>query len=371
VAQADDAITAEAIKADQYYQASNVVDATPLYEELTKRDPTNAVFAERLAFCLAAQYQVLPDGEAKKALYQRAKTEMERARALGDDSSLIHTIAEQLATYAGTSGVPDNEATERMREAEAAFTRGDLDAALTKYQAIAEADPKSYEARLFAGDVFFRKGQLDQAAEWYGKAVAVDPDRETAYRYWADALVQTGDHEGALTKLLEAIIAEPYTPRPWDGLQAWARRHHAKLARPSVALSTGATITSEKANTLTIHLDPKAKAGDISADGMIYATTRGLWRSEIFAKRFPAEKQYRHSLPEEAEALKMVLVTAEPAVIERRYHDLAQLDKDGMIEAYVLLSAPDEGISKDYAGYRAEHRELLQSYLRKYVVKRR
>ena len=47
---------------------------------------------------------------------------------------------------------------------------------------------------------------------------------------------------------------------------------------------------------------------------------------------------------------------------------LIALDKDGMLECWVLLSHADQGIAQDYAAYRATHRELLHAYMDKYVV---
>ena len=47
-----------------------------------------------------------------------------------------------------------------------------------------------------------------------------------------------------------------------------------------------------------------------------------------------------------------------------------RLDKDGMIEPYVLLNAADRGIAQDYAAYRADHRDQLYAYIERYVVHR-
>jgi hypothetical protein len=47
---------------------------------------------------------------------------------------------------------------------------------------------------------------------------------------------------------------------------------------------------------------------------------------------------------------------------------LVKVYRAGMIEPYVLLSAADEDISKDYAAYRASNREQLARYLGDFVV---
>jgi cytochrome c-type biogenesis protein CcmH/NrfG len=79
---------------------------------------------------------------------------------------------------------------EVMRAGEAAFTRGDMQGALSAYQQALLLDPKVYDAALFSGDVCFRLDQVEKSYEWYARAAQIDPDQETAYRYWGDALIR-------------------------------------------------------------------------------------------------------------------------------------------------------------------------------------
>jgi hypothetical protein len=100
-----------------------------------------------------------------------------------------------------------------------------------------------------------------------------------------------------------------------------------------------------------------------------------LWREDKFAKAFPAEKQYRHSLAEETAALESVLVVlqqlkVENARMEPGLRELWQLNRDGMIEPFILLNAVDSGIARDYAVYRAAHRSMLHDYIERHVVHR-
>lgn len=41
-----------------------------------------------------------------------------------------------------------------------------------------------------------------------------------------------------------------------------------------------------------------------------------------------------------------------------------------MLEPYVLLSAADDGIARDYPAYRAAHRDRLHAYVERYVLSR-
>ena len=47
---------------------------------------------------------------------------------------------------------------------------------------------------------------------------------------------------------------------------------------------------------------------------------------------------------------------------------LLRLQRAGMIEPYVLLSAADEGIAQDYPEYRAKNRDKLEQYLSTFIV---
>ena len=103
---------------------------------------------------------------------------------------------------------------------------------------------------------------------------------------------------------------------------------------------------------------------------------KAKWQSENFKKEFPNEKQYRHSLPEESQALSTaaaVVSGGEKDTQAKKITDpdlaiLLELYRARMIEPYVLLSAADQGISQDYDGYRARHRDKLEAYLNQFVV---
>jgi hypothetical protein len=97
---------------------------------------------------------------------------------------------------------------------------------------------------------------------------------------------------------------------------------------------------------------------------------------EKFKKTFPSETQYRHSLAEEADSLRAAASVAESN--SKKSKNVATADPDiallvriydaKMIEPYVLLSAPDQGIAADYVAYRERHREQLEQYLSQFIV---
>jgi hypothetical protein len=114
----------------------------------------------------------------------------------------------------------------------------------------------------------------------------------------------------------------------------------------------------------------------------MYGLSKAGWRGHDFNKQFPGEKQYRHSLPEEAGSLELA-ATAWMNATESGKHAkkqasaapedpnlalLLQLYQAKMLEPYVLLNAADDGIAQDYSRYREKNRDKLEQYLSRYVV---
>jgi tetratricopeptide (TPR) repeat protein len=349
------------------YEQHNLLGALPIYERLSARLPENTEYAERAAECLMTAVQSMAPGAERDAAFEREKAAAARARALGANGPLLQIVLDHAAQPQPSASA--GMANPKMALAEQAFGRADFDTALKLYLEIADADPKSYESRLYAGDVYFQRHDIARAGEWYGKAVAVDPDRETAHRYWGDALAKDGQRGAAYEHFREAVIADPYSRRAWLALSTWAKSTHAELVHPRIPAPRGAVTANDKGG-MTISVDAKSTT-QAGAAWLTYSMTSVLWRESKFKEAYPDEGTYRHSLAEEVTALKMALVVAgDAAKNTKEYGDLARLDADGMLEPYVLLSAPDEGISKDYAGYRASHRDQLRTYIDRYVVHR-
>jgi hypothetical protein len=182
---------------------------------------------------------------------------------------------------------------------------------------------------------------------------------------------------------VDAIIAEPYTRRPYVGLGQWADRHSVSLSHLKIDIPTN--VVSGKPGEINITVDDLALKGstdDGSAAWIMYGRRRSTWmdrkngvRSEKFAKAFPNEQAYRHSLPEELEGLQGVVESVRVQVKEKpgtkltpSLQNLMKLNDAGLIEAYVLFVRPDESIVRDYFTYRKSNREKLKQYWLKFVV---
>jgi tetratricopeptide (TPR) repeat protein len=337
-----------------------------------KRHPDSPVFAERLAFSLMAVAGSNANPEEGAAQWARARELAETAAKLGDQSQIEKMILETTKQpYKGIASA-GGETTQLMTAAEQAFTRGDLDSALAKYEQIYALDPKVYEAALFAGDVEFRKKDVAEAGKWFARAIAIDPNRETAYRYWGDALDGAGKITEARDKFIAAIVAEPYNKRSSVGLVNWAKRNGFTLKPPDIHLPAGPTITTKDGKTQTnITIAPEKKGDNSNSAWLIYQMQRALFQGDMFAKAYPEEKKYRHSLEEEVEAIGSALTVDGESKSKHPDPNLLALRKlsdAGLLESWILLDDADDGIAQDYAKYRDAHRDKLTQYIREYWI---
>lgn len=366
----------EAARANALYEAGKKVDALPLYEDLAKNYPNAMLYQERLAACLDAAAFQTSDPAQIKALRTRERDSARRAVQLGDKVNYVQDMAniDPDATVTVAQGSP---AEALMNDAERAFAAGDYQTAMAKYVAAAAVDPHLYLAALYAGDAAYSQHDLPTAAQWFAKAIAIDPNRETAYRYWGDAIVRYGnDPEAAKNKFIDAIVAEPYNKYAWQGLQQWAVRVKAVLSSPKIDRPAAPVVDPKNPKNITININPDQMT-DQNDEGSFawtaYSMKRALYRGDEFKKQFPNEKEYRHSLKEEDEALTMVVTLVRekkiaPDKLDESLRNLLEVYDAGMLDCWILINGADQGIAQDYAAYRDGHRQLLHDYLARFVV---
>jgi tetratricopeptide (TPR) repeat protein len=358
------------------YKKAEYLQALPLFEELVSLNPNDALLHEGLGSCLVQKAATLPQGEERRQMRIRARRELSEALRLGDDSQIVHVLLRMLPEDGTEPAFSDRQDVDAaMKEGEAAFARSDFDAAESAYQRALLLDPKQYYAALFIGDVNFRRKDVAAASEWYTRAIAIDPNIETAYRYWGDALLQDGKPDKALEKYLDGIVADPYESASWSGLVNYARLEKLRAGMPRIH-SPNTVVQNGDATSITLDANGLGKL-DGTDCWIVYDATRALWKKEEFAKRFPNETAYRHTLAEEADALSRLADAVSEQLKEEKIKGLdpslsllLKLKEDGLIESYVLFSAPDEGIAKDYRAYRDAHGDLLRLYITRYVIQK-
>jgi len=351
-------------------------EALPILEKIAAAEPNDGETQFFLAFALIGQATNTKDNAARKALRIRARQAFVKAKALNYDEPKLDAMILGLPEDGSDSpGFTSNaKANQLMEEGEALFSQGKPDEALKKYQEALELDPKLYSAALFSGDIYLQKEDYAKAEIWYQKAIAIDPDKETAYRYSATPLMKQRKIDEARDRYIEAFISEPYNRFARGGLIQWAQATQTSLAHPEIAVPTN--VTFDEKGDAKINLDAGALLGgkdDGSFAWISYGATRSTWRKEKFAKTFPNEKTYRHSLAEEADALRSVLSVATADKKDKKLSPsltrLKKLDEEGLLESYILLAQPDEGIAQDHPAYLKQNREKLRRYMLQYVVK--
>lgn len=363
------------LRADAFglMDAQRYTEALPLLEQVAAAMPRDSAVLRQLAFAFLGQATNTADPAVAKALRARARSSFVRARDAGDDSQLVSAMIDSIPPDGGDGSTftLDKQAQELMQKGEASFTSGKLDDALDMYQQAFKLDPKLYHAALFSGDVYLHKQKYDEAEAWYQKAIAIDPDIETAYRYSATPLMRQGKFEKARDRYVEAWITEPYNKLAVSGLIQWGQTTRTRLSHPKLDIPQTKTGPDGKENT-TINVNPLAD--DDSMAWIAYSATRAGWKKERFARAFPGEKAYRHTLAEEADALRSVVSMAKTLKAKKPSSQIAlieKMDKEGVLEAFVLMAVPDRDIAADHPAYLRTNRDKLRKYVLDYVIEKK
>lgn len=359
----------------ELYRQHKMPEAAELLEKVVAKYPEDVVAHEALGTALLSRSDTQTDPEKRKADRLKARAELLRAKELGDNTDLRKVLLAGISEDGSvTKFSADKEVEAAMERGESAFAKGDWDNAIKEYLHALELDPKLYLAAVDLGDTYYASKTWDKAGEWFDRAVKIDPDQEIAYRYWADALMASGKIKEARAKFIEGVVAFPYANTSWNGLNRWLAQTHLAYNKIPIQLPQGPT-TNEKGDTV-ISIDPSTlNKKDGGEAWMMYPMERSFWKNEKFAKEFPAEKTYRHTLKEEVDALSVVVTVFNENQKRKKIKNpdpslvmLAQLQSEGMLEPYVLLVKADNEIAQDYSAYRAAHRDKLIGFVDKYVV---
>ena len=373
----DPAYQAERQKALDFFSQGKRLEALPLLEELVKNTPNDAELLTDLGAALVEHAATLSDQTAAGSERLRARSLLEQARALGNTSALTMNLLELLdrLPQKGDIQFSANPQVEQvMRAGEVAFARRDFDEALKNYAAALELEPNNYTAALFTANTYDRKGDLAAAAREYGRAIQIDPNVETAHRYYADMLARQGQMADARQQLVDAAVAEPYNRTVWRELNAWATLNHSTINLIYVGIPP-----AENSSQVSGSQGESGRTAALSAAWNAYRAVKDKWQNGgEFQRQFPGEREYRHSLPEESEALEAEASALKSLKANAKSRQLIETDtglvlllklsKAGLVDPYVLFSLGDKGIARDYAAYRAAHRELLEDYMEKFVV---
>ena len=371
----DDTFETKLTQARTLYDLGRATEAMPLFEDLVKQKPDNIPALEGYGMTLFMSSASVSDATEKKRMRAEARKVLLKAQQLGDKSNLAKNLDDipEDGSFSVLSDRADVDAA--LNAGEANYAKGNYEDAIANYQKALALDPKNYLGALFIGDVLFKQAKYDPAGTWFARAIAIDPNRETAYRYWGDALGAQGKWEEAKNKFVDAIVAQPYDRNAWIGLSQWADARGMHLVRPNINPPSKVEEKDDKNININLNLGSMGKdKNDLSgAVWLMYPMVHVIWKNQgEFLKKFPNEKQYRHSLAEEMSAFGGALEVLKGAKEKERkktfesdpqLKTLFELDSKGLLEPYILLHRADQGIAQDYAAYRDAHRDKLREYV--------
>ncbi len=382
LAQTGGDFAADRDRAIQLVNQNKHAEALPILEKLAAdKQADGQIFLGLGITYWKIQEAIFSDKAKWKQTRLKAREAFLKARELGDSLPEVDLILASIRADGGDKSASDNpQAQTASDEALEAFAEGDYNKAVTAYEKAATLDPSWYEAALYTGNSFYALKEHGKAGVWFAKAIALDPNRETAYRYWADSLMSSGKSKEAEDKFTDAIIAEPLSSAAWRGLTQYASRKNIKLAHPKIVVPVEFSASGEGNTKITLGNLMGGKDDDGSFAWTMYGISRAIWQtdktgklSEKFAAAYPSEQAYRHSLAEETDALRMVLISVKDGKkykkLEPSLAILKKLDAEGLLEAYIFFVRSDAGIKQDYAAYRQNNRDKLKRYLTEYVMK--
>ena len=363
-------------KAVALFSQGKRLEALLLLEELVQKNPQDAELLVDLGASLIDHAATLTDQDAAAKERFRVRNLVQKAWELGNTSPLAENLRQLLRDLPANGAIrfSDNPAVERVMNAgEAAFARRDFDEALTDYAKALELEPTNYSAALFTANTYDRKKDFARASQWYERTMRLNPDIETAFRYYADMLARQGDMAKARRMLIHAAVAEPYNKIVWREIRAWALINNTAFSLVYLPIP----LIAKDGSIQTAH-PASGQPPQLLSAWRAYHSVIADWRKGgKFEKQFPQEA-YRHSLPEESEAL-----TAAARVLQTLRQDKksAELETDNtvaglllklheavLIDPYVLFSLGDAGIVRDYRAYRAANRTKLEEYMDKFVM---
>ncbi|HMT08762.1 MAG TPA: tetratricopeptide repeat protein [Pyrinomonadaceae bacterium] len=354
------------------FKAEQYVEAIPHFEIAIKALPDIPILRFGYGFCLVAKSKQTSNTEEAKQLSAKALEQFLEAKKLGlndpaNDNLISLLSGKPVASDPKRPNYSQNpEAEKAMVEGEAFFVQSKYDDAIRLYEKALSLDPTIYHAANAGGNAYVAKSDWEMAEKWYQRGIKIDPNRETSYRWSATPLMKQKKYDQARDRYIEAFIVEPYSRMAVQGINQWAQVTGNSLGHPAIDLPDFSFDAKGKAV-------PKSAISPDDANAspwLAYLATRESWKNEKFAKAF-AQKPYRHSLAEEVESLRAAVKIAEDRKSSnKQFGLLSTLDKEGLLESYVLMATPDEGIAEDHPEYLKSNREKLRQYVLKYVIQK-
>jgi cytochrome c-type biogenesis protein CcmH/NrfG len=113
------------------------------------------------------------------------------------------------SAFADRAGVPMTDTEAMVAEGDRLWEEGDLDAAIRRFRAAAEADPHSVDARMRLGGVYLAKNDFTAGVKAFQQAIGIDPGNANAYIALGIAYLHGSNDGPAHAAFSEAIRLDP------------------------------------------------------------------------------------------------------------------------------------------------------------------
>ena len=235
-----------AVREQQYNLACMYLDsrrpheALPILEELWKKWPDQARFAQYLAQC----YLALRKRDEAKAILQNLinnppkPAPRKKAEESPDQAQVAIEVQEANAEAAPAEAKAMPRPWADLLMGIINFEEGDMDAALTSLLKAESADPRLPDLHLRIGEVYLRQRRSDDAERAFQKALDIDGDSPAAHLGLAMVHLRKRRNEQAAEQALQAVGLQHFLPmghfylgvalRVWDIASAllWLSKHH-------------------------------------------------------------------------------------------------------------------------------------------------
>ena len=334
----------QAAKAAASYENGDIFGTLRFADKALKKDPNNtdALYLRSTAYFTLAQSA---GPNLQPELTALANADKDLLADLAPNSVNLGILSD-LFTEKLSLALPDYgcsvEATGHFNQAEAAFGKHDLPAALVAYDRSLALCPDNATAWVFSGDALFGQGDNEGALQRYNKAIEITPCHWQAHRFSADLLIKSGQPEAAWTSFTNAVACNPGYEAAWNGLKG-LQEH---LGRPFTKVST-------------------AKPSAATSEGL---TTLGRAWVNGLANEDPA------SLDQEIRALSQALAVyranpSEANNAERPFwQHLDQAEQAGFLTETLLVQLFNDSTISLYVEYATNHREQLLNYVQTEVA---
>ena len=357
-------------EAMRLYKEHKLGEAAEWWQKVVAKYPGDMAAHEALGSSLLIRAAGQSDQKNKISDRVQAHAELMRAHELGDNSELCQALL---------SAVPEDGSEVRhpnQKEVNAALARGDAaiesldrDGATREYSLAVELSPDNYFTPVGIGLKYARLKQWEEGGKWYALSLRISPDNGTAYGNWVVALTEAGEMKEAREKLVQGLLISDgtYINLP---LNRWLNANHLKLKKINIKVPDEYPIG--KTGTMIV-VDPAWLGKNDGGDAwLMYPRARRLWKKHFDESYITG---YRHSLAEEVDALSQVVAAFNESLAKGNVKEpdpalmlLSHFQREGLLEAFVLLVQGDKEVSSELYRYQTQHRDKLMEFADKYII---